>query len=108
MFTTFKQRIAMLGLLALLFLAVDAIARHYSPAIVAYVVEQALIQKAPEGMSPILVKERFETLLASTPPEAKLMRLIVLSSYLEKVQKLTPRELERLMAAGGTPQGTGS
>ena len=66
------------------------------------------MQKAPEEMSPILVQKRFEAWLASAPPEAKLVRLIVLSSYLEKVQKLTSGELERLLAAGENVPKTGS
>jgi hypothetical protein len=105
---TFKQRIMVLGLLALVFLAAYGVARHYSPAIVAYVVEQALVQKTPEGMSPILVKERFEALLASTPPEGKMLRLLALSNYLEKVQKLTPTELDRLLRPDGAAAGTKS
>jgi hypothetical protein len=102
----FKQRITVLGILALLFLAAYGAAKAYSPAIVAYVVEQALVQKAPEGMSPILVRERFQALLASTPGELKMLKLLALSNYLEKVQKLTPAELNRLLRPDGTAAGT--
>lgn len=105
---TFKQRVTVLGLLALLFLAAYGAARAYSPAIVAYVVEQALVQKAPEGMSPILVRERFRALLASTPQELKMLKLLALSNYLEKVQRLTPVELDRLLKPDGTAAGTES
>ncbi|MBZ5498435.1 MAG: hypothetical protein LAP85_18710 [Acidobacteriia bacterium] len=107
MYKTFGQRISVLGLLALLFVGVYGIARYYAPVIVAYVVKQALIQKSPEGMNPSLVQERFEALLASTPPEAKLVKLVTLSSYLEKTQKLTPAELDRLLATVGTTPVTG-
>jgi hypothetical protein len=106
MYRTFRQRIAVLGLLVLFFLSAYGIARHYSAAIVTYVVKQALLQKAPEGMDRDLVQERFDTTIDSTAPEAKLMRLMVLSNYLEKVQKLTPAELDRLLAPGGTAPGT--
>ncbi|MGA2261073.1 MAG: hypothetical protein ABSH28_06535 [Acidobacteriota bacterium] len=108
MYRMFKQRIAVLGFLALIFLVVYGIARHYSPAIVAYVVEQTLIQKAPQGISLALVQERFEASLASTPPEARMMKLLALSNYLEKIQKLTPVELDRLLKSGGTAFSTNS
>lgn len=97
----------MLGLLVLAFLAIYGLAKYYSPTIVAYVVEQSLVQKAPEGMSPILVRERFETSLAAVKPEAKLLKLLEISNYLEKVQKLTPADLDRLLTSRGTPPGGG-
>lgn len=106
--TTFKRRAIVLGLLGVLFLAAYGVATHYSPAIVAYVVEQALVQKAPDGMSPDLVRERFEALLASTPTERKMRVLLALSNYLEKVQKLTPVEMNRLLKPGGIAADTGS
>jgi hypothetical protein len=105
--TTFGRRVAVLGFLILFFLLIFGIARSYSYAIVAYVVEQALLQKAPEGTSTAQVQERFETALASTPEESKLLKLMALSSYLEKVQKLTPTELDRLLAPGGAGNGAG-
>ena len=107
MHKTIKQRITVLILLALCFFAVYGAARYYSPMIVAFVVKQALIQKAPEGMSPILVRERFEAFWTSTPPGEKMKKLMDLSNYLEKVQKLTPGELDRLLAVDGSPAGTG-
>ena len=105
--TTFGRRVAVLGLLILFFLLIFGIARSYSYAIVAYVVEQALLQKAPAGTSSARVQERFETVLASTPTESKLLKLMALSSYLEKVQKLTSTELDRLLAPGGAGTGAG-
>jgi hypothetical protein len=100
MYKTFGQRILVLCLAAVLFLAAYGIARHYSPTLVTYVVSQTLIQKAPEGMSPMQVEKRFERLMAAIPSGAKLKKLLVLSNYLEKVQKLTAAELERLLANG--------
>jgi hypothetical protein len=95
---TFKQRITILGILAILFLGFYGVARSFSPAIVAYVVEQSLLQKAPDGMSPTQARKRFETWLSVARPEDKLMKLLDLSRYLEKVQKLTAEELDRLLA----------
>jgi len=100
MYKTFGQRILVLCLAAVFFLAAYGMTRHYSPALVAYVVSQTLIQKTPEGMSPTQVEKRFERLMAAIPPEDKLKKMLALSNYLEKVQKLTPAELERLLANG--------
>jgi hypothetical protein len=105
MHTTFRRRLAVLGFLALLFLVIYGIAKSYSEAIVVYVVEQALLQKIPEGMDSLQVQKRFESLLASTSEDSKLLKLMALSSYLEKVQKLTPGELDRLLALDGNPPG---
>jgi hypothetical protein len=105
---TFRQRLAIMGLLLLVFLLIYGIARHYSSTIVAYVVEEALLQKAPEGMSPATVRQRFDAALASTSQSDRLLRLLSLSSYIEKVQKLTPAELDRLLSTGGTAPGPGS
>jgi hypothetical protein len=98
MYKTFGQRILVLCLAATLFLTAYAIAKYYSPSLVAHVVKQALIEKAPAGMSPALVRERFEKLMAADPSNDKLEKMLALSNYLEKVQKLTPAELERLLA----------
>jgi hypothetical protein len=105
---TFLQRVEILGLLLLVFLMIYGVARHYSSAIVAYVVEEALLQKAPEGMSPAMVRQRFDAALASTPQQVKLLKLLSLSNYIEKVQKLPPAELDRLLATSGAVPGPGS
>ncbi len=105
---TFKQRLLVLGLLIAAFLGVDGVARYYSPVIVAYVVEQSLIQKAPEGMSANAVKDRFESFMAAVGPEAKLLKLFEISNYLEKVQKLTPVDMERLLTTQKSAPEAGS
>ncbi len=105
--TTFGRRVAVLCFLILFFLLIYGIARAYSYDIVAYVVEQALLQKAPVGTSTAEVQERFETALALTPKESKLLKLMALSSYLEKVQKMTPTEFDRLLEPGGAGTGAG-
>jgi hypothetical protein len=97
---TFSRRIAVLACLVLLFLVIFGIARHYSFSIMSFVVEQALLQKAPEGANLTQLRGRFETSLSSTPDNYKLLKLLALSSYIEKVQKLTPAELDRLLDPG--------
>ena len=74
-------------------------AKHYAPLIVEYVVEQTLIQKAPSGIDPVLLNSRFRALLSADPSnQVRMERLLRISEYLEKVQSLTPGELEDLMA----------
>lgn len=103
---TLRKRAAILGFVALAFLAVYGSARHYSPLLVSYVVEQTLIEKAPDGVTPEAVDKRFGVLMESLPDGKKKMeKLLFLSQYLEKIQRLTPEELEHLlpvqtMAAG--------
>ncbi|MGD0310219.1 MAG: hypothetical protein ABSC02_13150 [Acidobacteriota bacterium] len=92
-----KWRITLLSFMAALFLLIYGIGRYYSPGIVGYVVEEALVQKAPEGMSPTAVRKRFEAVMAVTRTEDKMLKLLTLSNYLEKVQKLTPAELHELL-----------
>ncbi len=89
----------MLGVLAVVFLAIDGAARYYAPVIVAYVVEQSLVQKAPSGMRASEVKERFKAAMATVGPEGKLLKLFEISNYLEKLQKLTPEDMDRLLTA---------
>ena len=101
---TFRQRITILCILAILFLGTYGIAHRFSPTIVAYVVEQSLIQKTPDGMSQTQAKQRFETWLSAARPEDKLMKLLELSRYLEKVQALTPEEMNHLLADNAAQQ----
>jgi hypothetical protein len=73
--------------------------RHYSPALIRYVVEQSLIQKAPSGADPVRLQNRLRAILSKTPDrDAQTQRLLQISEYLEKVQCLTPEDLDRLMA----------
>jgi len=103
-----KQRLGVLALLSLPFLGLYGVGRHYSPAIVAYLVRHALVQKAPEGVNPGDAARRFDALIGNLNEDDKMLRLLSLSNYLEKVQKLTPAEFERLMAAGPTAPAPGS
>ncbi len=102
------KRITVLSLIGLCFLAVYGVAVHYSPWMVTYVVGQALIQKAPDGMSAPEVRARYDAFLAAIPPAERLAKVLALSTYLEKVQKLTPEEMDRLLASGGSAEGSGT
>ena len=74
-------------------------AKYYSPSLVLYVVEQTLIQKAPTGSQPVLIHERLHTLLATAPDQnARMTKLLRISERLEKVQNLTPEELDGILA----------
>ena len=56
-----------MGLLFALALMLYGTARLYSPALVLYVVEQTLIQKAPSGSDPALLHSRLHEFLAEAP-----------------------------------------
>jgi len=74
-------------------------AKHFSPSLVRYVVEQSLLQKAPPGTSTDSVHERFNALLSAAPDQGTQMeRLLRISEYLEKVQRLNFEELDQLLA----------
>ena len=104
---TAKQRLAVMGFLLLAFFSAYGVARRYSFELVAYVVEQALLQKTPEAIPPDQIRRRFETFLEADTTDQKMNKLLALSNYLEKVQKLTAAELDRLLSAGGNPGGAG-
>jgi hypothetical protein len=81
-------------------------ARYYSPLLVQYVVEQALMQKAPPGTDPDLLKKRLHAFLSEAPDRgARMKRLFRISEYLEKTQTLTPEELDELLGGDtGAPR----
>jgi hypothetical protein len=94
-----KKRSLIMGLLLAVASVFYGAAKYYSPFIVEYVVKQTLIQKAPSGTDPILLDSRFRALLSAAPSrQVRMERLLRISEYLEKVQSLTPAELENLMA----------
>ncbi len=73
-------------------------ASYYSASLTAYVVKQALLQKLPQDADPDLVQSRFRKMLDTLPDrQARLRRLLTMSQYLEKLQQLTPRELDELL-----------
>jgi hypothetical protein len=73
--------------------------RYYSPSLIQYVVEQSLIQKAPEGMDGAYIRKRLRAFSASLPDKkARVQSLLRISEFLEKTQSLTPEQLDKLMA----------
>lgn len=93
-----KQRTLILGTLALLAAVSYGVLRYYSPSLVAYVVEQTLLQKLPAGTDPEAVRRRFRAFLHSQPDgKSRLDKLLVLSQYLEKIQRLDSVELDTLL-----------
>jgi hypothetical protein len=95
---TFPNRLAVVGILAVLALLVYGAATHYSEELVSYVVEQALLQKLPPDSDSDQAINQFRHLLSTLPSrQAKLEKLIYLSQYLEKLQILTPQELDQLL-----------
>lgn len=95
---TFQKRLMIAITLGILALASYGAAKYYSPALVLHVVEQSLAQKAPLGTDPILLQRRLHSLLSAAPDQkAQLEKMLQISAYLEKVQRLTPEELDELM-----------
>ena len=96
---TIRKRSMVVITLGILALAFYGAARHYSPALVLHVVVQSLTQKAPLETDPILLQARLHKLLSAAPDEkAQMEKLLRISGYLEKVQRLTPEELDELLA----------
>jgi hypothetical protein len=92
------KRSAVMVLLAVFAGMVYAGARTYSPALISYVVEQSLLQKAPPNMHSGDIQERFGTYIDSyQDQDVRMQRLLVISKYLEKVQRLTIEEFDRLL-----------
>ena len=94
----FRRRLTIVGVLALAAAVTYATARYYAPALMAYVVEQTLIEKAPPGTDVTELRDRFRATLAAEPSDSsKMQKIMRLSQYLEKVQQLTRPELDILM-----------
>jgi hypothetical protein len=100
---TFRKRLIVVMILALLALGAYGTASYYSTALIAYVVEQALMQKLPDGADPELFHSRLQSTLAGMPDQAKMTKLLQMSQYMEKVQKLSQVELEALLAGNDLP-----
>ncbi len=89
------RRVLILGLIGILAACAYLAAKLHAPSIVAYVVEETLIQKAPPGMDPNTLRFRLENRLAECPDKtARLNRLLEIAQTLEKTQRLTPDQLE--------------
>jgi len=78
-----------------------------APSIVAYVVEETLIQKAPPGTDLRILRLRPEKRLAGCSNKAaRLERLLEIAQTLERTQRLTPGQLESaLKTCQGGPTG---
>ena len=101
-----RKRAVVIAGIAILALALYGTAKYFSPVLVLHVVEQSLEQKAPSETDPVFIQERLHTLLSTVPDQnAQLEKLLQISAYLEKVQRLTTEELDELLAADrpGTP-----
>jgi len=97
---TIQKRAVVIAAFAILALIIYGAARYYSPKLVLHIVEQSLAQKAPPETDTIFVQERLHALLSATPDQnAQMEKLLQISAYLEKVQRLTPQELDELLAA---------
>jgi hypothetical protein len=96
---TIQKRSTIIGLLFTLTLILYGTARLYAPALVLYIVEQTLIQKAPPGTDSAVLHARLHECIAEAPDrKARMERLFRISAHLEKVQTVTPQDLDRLLA----------
>jgi hypothetical protein len=95
------KRVLILALMGGAVAGVYLLARLYAATIVAYVVEETLIQKAPPGTDPQVIRLRLESRLAVWPDKAaRLRRLLEIAQTLEKTQSLTPGQLESVLKDG--------
>jgi hypothetical protein len=95
---TIQRRLLFAASLFAFVLALYGIGKHYSTPLIVYVVEQSLAQKAPAGIESTQLHERLHCYLNSAPDNNKKMeRLLRISEYLEKVQYITPEELNELI-----------
>jgi hypothetical protein len=96
---TFKKKLLIMCIL-LVFASISyGTARHYSPALIHYVVQQSLIQKAPSGIGATIVQQRLQAHLSTAPNQSiRTQKLLRISTYLEKVQHLTPKEWDSLFS----------
>jgi hypothetical protein len=73
-------------------------AKYYSPSLVLFVVEQSLLQKAPKGIDPASIHERFQACFsAEHDRKSQMQKLLQVSEYLEKTQNLSLEQLDNLL-----------
>ncbi len=100
---TIRKRSAVMGVIAAFLWILYGTARINSTFLVEYVVEKTLIQKAPAGTDPVQIQESLQKLLAAAPNRTeRLERLFLLSSYLEKVQEVSPQALAGILDVEST------
>lgn len=96
-----RKRSVVLGIIICLFLIVYATAKINSYMLVENVVERTLIQKCSTGTDTAEVRRRFQELLAAFPDKSDRTDVLFrISSELEKLQVLSPRDLEKLLNPG--------
>ena len=103
---SFRSRLLVTTIIAAIAVSAYLTARIYSEELIAYVVEQALIQKLPPGSDPLEARDRLRLMISAIPDrDSKVERLVTLSQYLEKLQRLTPQELDRLLRKDSSSPG---
>ena len=91
-----RKRASILSALLALALIMYCAARYYSPDLIRHVVEQSLIQKAPPGIDAPTVRLRLDAFVRAEPDKkAQIQKLLRISEYLEKIQRLTAEEWDR-------------
>jgi hypothetical protein len=96
---TIQKRSIVVGVLLAFAFTLYGAAKHYSPSLILYIVEQSLVQKAPSGTDIAHLHAHLNALLSATPDQNARMRMLLrISESLEKVQTLTPGELDKLIA----------
>ena len=99
---TMRKRLLVMASLIVLASVFYGVAKYYSPSLIFYVVEQSLIQKAPAGMDPVILHDRFRAYISETPDKKSQMeRLFRVAEYLEKAQHLTSEQLDELLRLSG-------
>lgn len=92
---TIQKRALILSALFAVALTFYSVAGYYSQNLIYHVVEQALIQKIPADVDSRTVKLRLEALVRAEPDKkVRIQRLLKISEYLEKKQRLTQEEWE--------------
>jgi len=100
--TIWKRSLVAAVLLTVALIVYGAV-RYYSPALIQHVVEQSLVQKAPDDIELSMIKQRLGMCLNAEPDkQSRLRRLLQISAYLEKVQHLTPEEWNELLTPDGS------
>jgi hypothetical protein len=95
---TIQKRSIVIAMLLLFSSILYGAARHYSPSLILFVVEQSLAQKAPSGTDWTQLHERFHLFLSAIPDQnARMEKLLRISQFLEKVQQLTQEDLNELL-----------
>jgi hypothetical protein len=102
---TIRKRSLMIASLFAVASVLYGTAKHYAPSLVLFVVEQSLLQKAPSGIEPSSIHKRFHARIAAAPDRnSQMQQLLQISAYLEKVQHLTHKQLDKLLAIDKSDQ----